>query len=519
MKLHWLDLLVLAAYFGGTVALGLVLSRRNRSTDDYFLGGRAMPGWAVGLSLIGAMVSSVTFLAYPADSYKTAWVRFLPNFAFPVVMLVAAWVFVPFFRRGTVTSAYQYLSLRFGPSISVYAASIFLVSQILRCATIIYLVAMLLSPMIGLDVEWCIVLAGGATALYAVKGGFGAVLWVEVIQTIVLMLGGLVAIGVIIHALPGGVGQILSEASAAGKLSFMDLNLASGRLEPLAEGFSLVQKTIPMLLILGVIQHFTGKFDQTTIQRWCSAKSAREARKSMIVLAFGSLPVWAGFMFLGTCLWVYFQNNPDPVAAEILAGARKAEEIMPHFIVNVLPPGLAGLVIAAALAAAMSTLSGCISATGMVWVNDIYRPYLVKNRSDRHYLGAGHLSSLATAVLMVAGAFAFYRADTKTFTDFGIIVGSLLGGGIASTFLLGMLTRVGDARAVLVGIVCTMAFSLWALLMQFGVIGRRFDLYYTMLLGNLVMFACSYLAGRLIPERPRDLTNLTIWDRSGEPLV
>ncbi len=521
MELTWIDALVLAIYFLGTIGLGLYFTKRNRSTDDYFLGGRSIPGWAVGISLIGAMISSVTFLAFPADAFKTAWVRYLPTLTFPIVMLLAAYFFVPFFRRGTVTSAYQYLSLRFGPGISIYAACVFLLMQMVRCATIIYLLAMLLSPLLGIRVELCIILAGGATALYAVKGGFSAVLWTEVVQTIVLILGGLVSIAVIVYLIPGGLSQIISEAWEAGKLSCMDLNPGTGKLEALAEGFSLTQKTIPMLILLGVVQHFTGKFDQTTIQRWCSAKTAKEARKSMYFLAAGSLPVWGTFMFLGTCLWVYFQHNPSDVATAILNGAdgHKAEEIMPYFITHVLPPGVAGLVIAAAMAAAMSALGGCISAIGMVSVNDIYRPYFVKNRSDKHYMRMGKAFSLGVSILMMLGAWAFYLSDTKTFTDLGIIVGSLIGGGMASIFLIGMLTRIGDTRSLIIGIGCTLAFTVWAMLMHFKVIEMQFELYYTMLLGNAVMFVSTCVAGLILKPKPRDLTNLTVWDFNDDPLV
>lgn len=519
MRLHWLDIFILVAYFVATVWLGLHFSKKNKNTEDYFLGGRSFPGWAIGISLIGTMISSVTFLAYPADAFKTAWVRFIPNLAFPFVVAFSAYFFIPFFRRGTVTSAYQYLSLRFGSGVSAYAAVLFLLMQVFRAATITYLLSLLLAPLIGFSVEWCILLAGGLTAIYVVKGGFEAVVWTEVVQTLILLAGAVVSLLVVIHALPGGVGQIVSEAWAAGKLSFMDLNTSTNQLESLPIGFSLSEKTITMLFFVGFIQYLTGKLDQTTVQRWCSARTAKEAKKSMVVLGIGSLPVWGGFMFLGTALWVYFQHNPTLVSTGILDGTRKAEEIVPHFIVEVLPPGVSGLVVAAAIAAAMSTLGGSISAASMVWVNDIYRPFLVRSRSDKHYLQMGLLSSLSIAVSMILLAFWFHNAETKTFAEFGIIIGALLGGGISSAFLLGMLTRVGDARSVLVGIACTLLFTGWAMLMQFKFIQPWFDLYYTALLGNVVMFGTSYIAARLIKAPERDLTNLTIWDNSKDPLV
>lgn len=521
ITIHFADWVVLVVYFVGIMAMGLHFSKRSRvSSDAYFLGGRSFPGWAIGISLIGTMISSVTFIAYPADSYKTAWVRFLPNLAFPIVVLISAYLFIPFFRRGTITSAYQYLSLRFGTSISVYAASVFLLSNLFRVATITYLAAMLLSAVVKLPVIWCIAIAGGFTAIYVVKGGVEAVVWTEVVQTLVLLCGAMMCIGFIVWILPGGLRQIISEATASGKLSFRDLNPLTGTLEPIASGFSLTDKTGPMLILVGFVQYMGGKLDQITVQRWCSAKSAHEARKSMLVLGVASVPIWALFMFLGTCLWVYFQHYPTELSQAVLKGQAKAEEILPHYIVTVLPAGAAGLVIAAAIAAAMSTLGGCINAISMVWVRDLYQPHLVKGRGDKHYLRMGFLSSIVTSIVMMVGAYLFYKSNAKTFADLALIISALLGGGISGAFLLGMLTRIADLRAVFVGIVANAIFTLYSLCVQFDLAPSYYDLYYTALIGNGITFAVGYLSARLRNVRPRSsLTNLTIWDQSKDALV
>jgi SSS family solute:Na+ symporter len=519
MKLHPLDVLVIVAYALLTVAIGLRFARRNTTTDRYFLGGRDFPGWAIGLSFIGSTISSITFIAYPADSFKTAWLRILPPLAFPLVVLLAAYAFIPFFRRGTVRSAYHYLALRFGPSVSVYAALVYLAMQVTRAATVTYLLAVLLSSMTGLPVVACILLAAGVTAVYTIKGGFEAVVWTDVIQTIVLLSGAIACVLFIVHALPQGLWQVVTEAWAANKLSLHDLNPASGRLEPVASGFSLSEKTALMLVFVGMANYLAGQLDQDSVQRWCSARSAKEARKAMFVLGFGAIPIWVGFMFLGTCLWVYYQHFPTDVSAAILAGKRKAEDILPHFIITVLPHGLAGLVISAALAAAMASLSSCINAASMVWVNDFYRPYLSRDRADGHYLKASRLSSLVMVVLMCVGAWLFYLASTKTILDFILVVTALLGGGVSGAFLFGMFTRLGDARAVLVGIGATVAFTGYSLLVALGVWPRVINAYYVSILANLIMFPTCCLAALLLPRRGGALTNLTVWDRgtAGEP--
>lgn len=518
MRMQWVDLVVVAMYFAATLTVGLWFSRRNRNTERYYLGGRNFPGWAVGISFIGATISSVTFVAYPADSFKTAWVRLLPNLAFPVVALIAMVLFVPFFRRGTVNSAYQYLRLRFGAPVSVYAALVYLAAQVVRMATITYLLAVLLSNLSGLSVGWCIVVAAGLTGLYTTKGGFEAVIWTEVLQTIVLLFGAVGCVVIVVMAIPGGLPEVWSQAWGAGKISFRDLGTL-GVLEPLRGGFSISEKTAWMLVLAGASQYIAGQLDQDTVQRWCAARSAREARKSMVVLGLGALPIWTLFMFLGTCLWVYFQARPDEVSAAILGGTRKAEDILPHFILTALPAGMGGLVVSAALSAAMSSLGTCISAAGMVWVNDIYRPFLRRGLPDRHYLVIGKVTSVLLTLLMMGGAWMFHRMDTKTLMDASIIVTALFGGGISGAFLFGMFTRMGDHRAVLAGIAATMIFTGYAVLMQMKVLPRSFDPYYTAIFGNLVMMVSCAIAATLLPRREGDLTNLTIWDQSKEKLL
>jgi len=509
-----IDLAVIVVYFAVTILIGLRCSRKSSSsTEGYFLGGRNFPGWAIGLSFIGSTISSVTFIAIPADSFKTTWVRLLPNFAYPIVVTIAGLLFVPLFRSGQVRSAYHYLSLRFGSMISVYAALIYILAQLVRSSTILYLLAVLLSSITGLATPVCIIIAAGTTALYTVKGGFEAVVWTDVIQVIVLMLGAGACIFAIIYVVPGGLSQILSEASAAGKISFQDLNPATGRLEPVPFGFSLTEKTTLMLVLVGMAQFVSGQLDQDTVQRWCSTKSIREARKSMVVLGFGALPIWTAFMFLGTCLWVYFQHFPSEVSTAIIAGTRKAEDILPHFIVTVLPTGVCGLVASAALAAAMASLSSSINASGMVWVNDLYLSHLVRHKGDAHYVRVARIASLVLAGIMTLGASAVYYTNTKTILELNIILLALVGGGISGAFLFGLFTRRGDARCVLCGILCTALFTAYSLAGQAGVVKGMFNPYYTSILSNLVMFSVCWATSYIFRRGARDLAGLTLWDR------
>ena len=518
------DVAVLFIYFCITLGIGFFCSRKNASTEEYFLGGRSFPGWALGLSLLGTCMSSVTFIALPADGFKTTLIRLTMTLVFPLTCAFAAYVLLPFFRRGTISSAYEYLAKRFGRSVSCYAAAMFFILQTIRVSGILYLISLIIQAVTGLDFVLCMLLSGGVTALYTVSGGFDAVIWTDVLQTVTLIVGAGIMIGVVLHHAPEGFDQLVSVAREQGKLSFVrDLNMTTGQIEPLIGGFSLSERTFRMLLLVGVIQYLTMQFDQTSIQRWCSAKSAKEARRAIGVLAFCAVPVWAGFMFVGTMLWAFFHFHPDLAVTEMLSGLRKAEEIVPYFITRYVPSGWAGLVMAGALAAAMSSLSSSINAASMVWVRDIYKPYISKSKSDRHYLKVGFAAASVVSLLMMGGAYLFYASTVKTLTELTLILGSVFGGGMVAVFLVGVFTRLGDSRAVWAGLLSNALFISWLLLSSRGVIPAKYalsvNLYYSALTGNAVTFAVILLASRFFKSRVENFSNLTVWDQESTPLV
>ena len=519
MNLSTLDLITLFAYLGGMALMGLWFSRKNVDTEQYFVGGRSFPGWAIGLSMVGTSISSVTFLAFPADAYKTAWLRFLPNLMLPVAVLVAAFVFLPFFRRGNLTTAYEYLEERFGPSVRVYAASAFIVAQLCRISIILYLVSVVVHEMSGLDPTLCVIVGGVFVGFYTIVGGIDAVVWTDVVQTIVLVVGGVICMAYILDHLPGGLAQVIDVATGHHKFAFAEVT--DGVVQKTSWGLSLTQKTGTMMLLLGLMGYLTEfASSQNVVQRYVAAKSTREARKAMFICAGASVPIWAFFMFLGTALFVYYHVFPDPRAAEMLTGARKAEQVLPYFIMHTLPPGLAGLVIAAALAAAMSSLDSSINAISTVGVVDIYRRHLIKGRDDRHYLKTAWTIATSAAVFMIGGAIWLARTDTKTLQDTATIITSLVAVGLLGVYFIGFFTRRGDARAIWIGIACSLLFTLWTVLVERAsqwlpgfMTAKGFELYYTGLIGNVVMFTVGYFAGVLLPGKPRDLHRLTVWDQ------
>jgi SSS family solute:Na+ symporter len=495
MKLPLIDVFTLLLYLSGMLAIGVYFARRNTSTEEYFLGGRQFAGWVVGLSLVGTSISSVTFLAYPADGFKTAWLRYLPNLMLPLAALLAVRYFIPIFRRHNLTTAYEYLELRYGPGVRVYGAATFILAQLVRISTILYLLSLLIQEVTGLDSTWSVVIAGGFVALYTVIGGIEAVIWTDVIQTIVLMLGGVLMLVVIVQALPGGMGQVFDVARDTNKLSFADWN--QGVSTPLTWDLSLLSKTGTMMLILGLTNWLTEYgSNQNVVQRYIAARSDGEARKAVWVCVLASLPIWAFYMFLGTALFVFYQQFPSVEAGQMLDGTRKAEEILPWFIVNEMPAGLSGIVIAAALAAAMSSLDSSINAISTVGINDIYRRFLRREAGDAHYLRVAHLIATASSVLMIVGALAILRADTTTLQDFGTILVSLFGGGLFGLYAIAFCTDRLRGLLPWVGIGATLLFTGWTIALSNGWLPgpAPFDLYYTTILANAVMVVGILLA-------------------------
>ena len=331
MTLSLLDWAVLLAYLAVVLLIGFYFARRNTSTEEYFVGGRRFRGWVIGLSLVGTSISSITFLAYPADAFKTGWLRYLPNLALPVALFVAAYVFLPFFRRGNMTSAYEFLEQRFGPSVRVYGALAFIVAQLVRLAMILWLLSLLIQQLVDVTPTTAIIGAGLFVGLYTIIGGIDAVIWTDVLQTVVLMIGGLLCIWVVVEALPGGLGQVFREASAAGKFALAEFD--DGTPRPVRWQPSLSEKTVTMMLLIGLTNWLTEySSNQNTVQRYCASRSMKEARRGLWVYLFTALPVWAFYMLLGTALWVFFQHYPDPTAAAVLTGEARAESIMPWFI-------------------------------------------------------------------------------------------------------------------------------------------------------------------------------------------
>ena len=522
MEMRALDLLVLVLFFGGMTAFGIYFARRNKSTEEYFLGNRSFAGWAIGISMVGTSISSVSFIAIPADAFKTAWLRLLPGMMLPLAALAGAYLFLPFYRRTKTTSAFEYLEARFGPSTRIYGSVAFVFGQLFRISMILYLLSVVIAQLTGLPVWLCILLGGVFVSFYTVAGGIEAVVWTDVVQTIILVFGGLLCLVKIVTMLPGGFGQIFEVAGAAGKFQFAEL-LEDGTFQTPSWGFSLSHKTALMMLFVGLsAQMGEHACDQNLVQRYCASRSMHEARKALLICVCASIPIWIYFTFVGTSLFVFFQEFPSASTQAMLDGTAKAEQVLPFFVMNYLPAGISGLVLAAVAAAAMSSLDSSINSISTVTVTDMYRRHFAKDRSDRHYLWAARSIGIAASAFMIVGAVFLATSENKTLQDTATALAAILSGGLLGLYLFGFLTTRGDARTVGIAIACTVIWSLYMTLGRYELIPESWripvDDYYTGFIGHFVMFGVGLLCGSLLPQKVRDLTNLSVWTQDKTPI-
>lgn len=241
----------------------------------------------------------------------------------------------------------------------------------------------------------------------------------------------------------------------------------------------------------------------------------------MFVCAFSSLPIWAFYMFLGTALYVFFQVFPTETASQILNGEQKAEQILPYFINHYLPSGVAGIVIAAALAAAMSSLDSSINAISTVSIVDIYKRFFHFNngreKEDKHYLLVAKLIAVIVSIIMIMGAMFLMNAETKTLQDTATILVSIISGGVLGIYLLGFFTNQGDARSIWSGLILTALFTIWTILVKKDLLPDSwvvpFDLYYTSIIGNLLMFVIGFFASRFIFQRQSAVGDMSVWGK------
>lgn len=498
-KIRALDLTAVAIYLVAMLAIGVYCSRKSNSAENYFVGRRSFPGWVVALSMLATIVSSTTFLALPAAAYVLDWRQLTVNLVVPFVAILAAVVFIPFFRRSGLTSAFEYLGDRFGMPARVYGTVSFAFLQLIRVAQVLFLMSLPLQFLTGAPIEWVIVGAGIFVALYTVAGGMETVVWAGMVQALIMLSGGVLCLVFVVNGLPGGLGQVIEVGHANGKFSL-------GSLE-----WNVHQRTFWTVAILGIVNWlniYSG--EQTIVQRYVSASSLREARKATLMFSGVAVPMWTMFFFIGTSLFVFFRVFPDPVAAGL-----QPDQVLPYFVLTHVPAGLAGVVIAAVIAAAMSSLDSGVNSIATVVVIDLVKPHFAPGRSDRYYLNAARWVTAAAIVLMTAGAFTFSRIEKESMNDVSLIVASVLGGALTGLYMIGFFTRRVGGTAVNLALGVAIGLNLYLGLGLLGVLPESIRIgvhsYWVGVIVNVTFIVAAYAFSFVRRDPGRNLDGLTVW--------
>jgi len=483
---------VLGVYLLAMAGMGVYFSKREKTTDDYFRAGRRVPWWAAGLSIFGTQLSALTFMAIPAKTFATDWRYFIGNMAIVIVAPLIVLVFLPFYRRLDVTTAYEYLERRFNLAARLLGSAMFILFQFGRIAIVLFLPSLALNLVTGMSVDLCIILMGTLCVFYTVLGGIEAVIWTDVVQVFVLLGGALLCLALIAFQVPGGWNGLWDAADAAGKLRVLDLR------------WDLAAPTFWVLLLGGVGANLVSYgTDQAVIQRYLTTKDEREAAKGIWTNAVLCVPSTLLFFGIGTALFVFFRSRPqalNPVLAN-------TDAILPWYVVTQLPVGVAGLVIAGVFAAAMSTLDSSMNSIATAVTTDFYRRFRPL-ASDQSCLRLARVATAAVGILGTAFALSMARWGIMSLWDqFARFLG-LFGGGLAGLFLLAIFTRrVGGAAAVL-GLAASAG-------VQYAV--QRYvtmhPWFYTVP-GITSCFAVGYLASWVLPRGRKDLAGLTVYTMS-----
>ncbi|MBT4270300.1 MAG: sodium/solute symporter [Candidatus Marinimicrobia bacterium] len=483
--LNWV---VLGIYLIVLVGIGFWVSKRGKTTDDYFLAGRRIPWWAAGLSIYSTQLSAITYLAIPAKTFATDWVRFLIQLGIIACAPIVVYFFLPFFRRLNVTSAYEYLEMRFSLGIRLLGSSSFVIFQLARMGIVILLPALALSAVTGLDVVVCIIMMGILSTFYTVLGGIEAVIWTDVLQTGVLLGGAIVALFIIMMNIDGGLASALSHASEQGKLTWVNLD------------WNLKDDTLGVILlgaIFTVLLPYTT--DQAVVQRYLTTADENQSAKAIYTNGILAIPGSILFFSLGTALFIYFQQFPSH-----LPPFDKADQVFPIFIVNELPAGLAGLLIAGVFAAAMSSLDSSMHSIATVLTTDFIQRL---RPGQKNLLSIAKKITLVLGVMGTVSAIVIASTDVKHLWDYLMDIIGLLLGALGGLFMLGIFTKRVNAIHAWIGVTACVL-SLWWVKNYTDLNGLLYGA-----IGTGSCFFIGYLASKLLPQKNRELKGLTWYTR------
>ncbi|MCD7721471.1 MAG: sodium/solute symporter [Prevotellaceae bacterium] len=444
----WLNWLVLVLYLVGMLGVGIYFMRRESGSDDFFRGGGRVPWWAAGISIYATMLSAITYMAIPAKAYATNWTYYPMLVTILLVSFPVIRYYLPYFRKLNITSAYEYLELRFNAATRLLASGLFIVFMVARMALVLYLPSLALTAVTGIDIRTCIMLMGAVTIVYCTMGGVEAVIWGDVIQGIILVGGAFFAAFYLFSHTEGGFAGAIRLAVDGDKMRLFEWSLDYRSV------------TFWVAIIGGLANNLISyTSDQTVIQRYLTTKDLPSARKSILTNGVMCVVISIVFYFIGTGLYTFYKTNPEQLDFTM----QKGDAIFPFFMMSQLPAGLAGLLIAAIFAATMSTISSNINSISTAFGIDFvkrFRPSI----SERALLRVARATCVACGLVGVGIALLMATWDILSLLDYFNTILGLLTSGLGGLFFMGVFLKRIDGRSALVGFIVGTLVVFW---MQF----------------------------------------------------
>ncbi|HET7463322.1 MAG TPA: sodium:solute symporter [Longimicrobium sp.] len=463
-----LDWAVLVAYLGGVTAMGTLLGRRQKDARDYFLADNTIPWWAICFSVVATETSALTFISVPATAYGSDFWMLQLATGYVIGRVAVAALLLPGYFRGETVTAYALLERRFGAGTRRFASSVFLVTRVLADGVRVFATAIPIRLVTGLPYWEAILVTGVFTVIYTYHGGLRAVVWVDVVQLFVYLVGGGAALWVLARLVPGGWSAIWAAAPGKTRVVHLDGGFASA---------SWIATGLVGGAFLSMASHGV---DHLIVQRLLASRGLGDARKALVASGVVVVMQFALFLCVGLGLFVFYRGRTF--------GA--PDEIFPTFIVNELPPGVTGLVIAAILAAAMSTVASSLNSLASSATHDLYAP-LTGRTGEAHLMRVGKLMTLGWAAVLIGAAMLFQLAQQGTpVVVVALQIASFTYGGLLGGFLLARFSRRATAPDAVAGMAVAIALmaALWAA-QQFGAIPRVIDSLWFSLLGSAVTLA------------------------------
>jgi len=486
----WLDYSIFFIYLIASVLVGVLFVKEQRTIKDYFLAGQSMASVVVAISVLAALFSGITYLAAPSEVYSNGIAFMLIGLSFFVATPITNLVFLPFFYNSRFYTAYQYLEERFSVQVRVLASSLFIIRVLVWLALATYAPALALEQVTGLPLWVTILSTGVLTTCYTTLGGMKAVIWTDVMQFFVLFGGQIVIVLMALSHIPGGVSGVYEISRDGGKLA---LNLSW---DPT------VRVTLWGLLIGGVFYNLIQMAtDQVSVQRYLTATSLKTAQRSLWIKLACVLPVIAVFYLTGLVLYAFYQTEGDPLKSGLIT---KPDQILPFFVINELPIGIPGLLIAAIYAASMSTISAGLNSLTSITMVDLYQRLWQKAVvQEPQQLDFARRLTFGYGVLVILLAFVVEKFGTLLEASASIF--GLLGGPLLGLFFLGMLSRRANAVGAALG-----WFLGLAVLLPIYFSTKISFLWFTMI-GCLTTMTAGWLLSFLLPApQPAQLKDL-VW--------